>query len=895
MTVLFAHAFGVRYDLPIPLVYFITGGAGVVFLSFLVVLPRRVEASSIAETSEDGYFPRRPNRVAQAAGVVLLALLVFGGITGSQAVAENIISTTFWLVLWIAVPISCGVLGNWTQAINPFATVARWADNPRLRRSLLGHQATLRWPRGLGFWPAVVIFFAVASGELIFNATAVIPNVTAIGMGVYFIISALGGLVFGAERWLTRGEMFSVLLNTWGRIGYFRFGAPGRRGFLGGLAQRFEPSPSRITFVLLMLMSVTFDGLLATPSWKRTALRLPSGLHQGTNGYLLIATLVFIALVLLAWGFFSGWGAAVRSAGGFSGGVLQTTAGLIPSLVPIAFGYLVAHNLDYLAVNGQLLIPLAGNPAGYHGWKLLPYPFSDAYEIHKQLLPPAFIWYFQVALIVAVHIAAVVLAHRFLANRSRDRAKAQRSEWPWIVAMVGYTMTSLWLLAQPVVQDTPAAPPAHPAAAPPGATTPLGGPARSIDVSLAAQRTSLSSSPAGVPLRIGAVFPMGGSQAPLARQELAGVQIAARLVNQQGGVNGRPIQLVTRDLRTREGAPAAIASLRAAGVPLVIGAYSSQLSIAAANAAAHDGLAYWETGATADRLTGQGNPMVFRVGITGGDLGINSATYAATQIAPRMGKTAAQTRVAVIWEDDAYGTSVAQATIDQARAEGMPVVLERSYDAYAPHWAAVMSALRSAHADVLMLASYIPDGVAFRRNMLADHVHVGAFVGTTMAECSTTFGSELGSAANGIFASDRPDGGFNKAALTPEGLSAYQQLQAAWHAQSGQATPSDEVLAGFSGAWALFHDVLPSAHSFSAAAIATAARATTLAQGDLPNGAGLQFSTVRTNLGQNVRAAGTIAQWQVSQPTASRTPVDYATVWPPLYATTSPTLVPLPR
>jgi hypothetical protein len=29
---------------------------------------------------------------------------------------------------------------------------------------------------------------------------------------------------------------------------------------------------------------------------------------------------------------------------------------------------------------------------------------------------------------------------------------ARRAEWPWIVAMVGYTMTSLWLLAQPVVQ-----------------------------------------------------------------------------------------------------------------------------------------------------------------------------------------------------------------------------------------------------------------------------------------------------------------------------------------------------------------------------------------------------------------------------------------------------------
>ena len=42
---------------------------------------------------------------------------------------------------------------------------------------------------------------------------------------------------------------------------------------------------------------------------------------------------------------------------------------------------------------------------------------------------------------------------------------ARRAEWPWIVAMVGYTMTSLWLLAQPVVQDTPSSTPKAAAAA----------------------------------------------------------------------------------------------------------------------------------------------------------------------------------------------------------------------------------------------------------------------------------------------------------------------------------------------------------------------------------------------------------------------------------------------
>lgn len=62
------------------------------------------------------------------------------------------------------------------------------------------------------------------------------------------------------------------------------------------------------------------------------------------------------------------------------------------------------------------------------------------------------IWHFQMAVIVLAHVIAVVLAHRLLAARSAEPALARRAEWPWLVAMVGYTMVSLWLLAQPLIE-----------------------------------------------------------------------------------------------------------------------------------------------------------------------------------------------------------------------------------------------------------------------------------------------------------------------------------------------------------------------------------------------------------------------------------------------------------
>ena len=157
---------------------------------------------------------------------------------------------------------------------------------------------------------------------------------------------------------------------------------------------------------------------------------------------------------------------------------------------------------------------------------------------------------------------------------------------------------------------------------------------------LAPATSDMQHMPTGEPIRIGAVFPLSGSAAQLAGFELRGVQIAADLVNADGGVAGRPIQLDVRDLERGADAPAVMASLRNSGVQLVIGAYSSDLSIAASQAASAAGLVYWEAGAVADRLTGRGLPTVFRVGASGTNLGSNSSRFAAAELAPRLGAPA---------------------------------------------------------------------------------------------------------------------------------------------------------------------------------------------------------------------------------------------------------------
>jgi branched-chain amino acid transport system substrate-binding protein len=390
------------------------------------------------------------------------------------------------------------------------------------------------------------------------------------------------------------------------------------------------------------------------------------------------------------------------------------------------------------------------------------------------------------------------------------------------------------------------------------------------------------------PVTVGALYPLSGPMSPLAREEYQGVLVARDIVNQDGGIDGRPVQVVTRDVENAGQMASAAQWMRAQGVQVVLGTYSSDLSIPASAAVSQQGMVYWESGAVADQLTGRGLPLVFRVGADGSRLGENSAVFTAQDIAPLLHTTPQTTRTFMVVVDDAYGLSVANGVQRGAAATDLDIVGRALYDGRRPDWSSVLAQVTAAHPDVLVLVSHLPDGIAFRRAMLAANVHVGALIGSTMAQCVPDFGAELGADAVGVFASDRPTKDFNPNVLTPSARAVYDRFAADWRASTGRE-PDEEGIAGFSSAWALFHHVLPHASALSAGGIAAAARATDLPQGSLPDGAGLRFSTAPGRLGQNELAAAVIWQWQ-----AVRTSV---VVWPPEFAWgwIDRSLVPLPR
>jgi branched-chain amino acid transport system substrate-binding protein len=98
-------------------------------------------------------------------------------------------------------------------------------------------------------------------------------------------------------------------------------------------------------------------------------------------------------------------------------------------------------------------------------------------------------------------------------------------------------------------------------------------------------RASVTTTPAPAPLgdgilRIGTLFPSTGATAFLGPPQLAAVKVAVAEINAAGGVNGKPVELVSDDSgdASTQTAEASLADLAKKGVDVIIGPSSSVLA-----------------------------------------------------------------------------------------------------------------------------------------------------------------------------------------------------------------------------------------------------------------------------------------------------------------------------
>jgi branched-chain amino acid transport system substrate-binding protein len=384
---------------------------------------------------------------------------------------------------------------------------------------------------------------------------------------------------------------------------------------------------------------------------------------------------------------------------------------------------------------------------------------------------------------------------------------------------------------------------------------------------------------APIPITVGAIYPLSGSQGPGGVDEHRGVMLAAELVNADGGIDGRSLAVRSIDVAGADAAPAAVEELHAAGIDVVLGSYGSTISAPASVAAASRHMLFWETGAVGTLPMGaDSGRLTFRVPPTGGTLGRNAIAFTADELAAGLGREPGSLRYAVSFVDDVYGRSVADGAEAELAARGLNLVGSVGYDLATFDADAVAARIARLRPDVLFVSAYLDDAVAMRRALVRHHVPLLASIGTSSSYCMPAFGATLGTEAVGLFASDKPSANaIDPAGLSPDAASLLSRATAAYRDAYGQDM-SAAALAGFSASWALFHDVMPAAGALGPDAIARAALAEDLPRGSLPNGSGLRFGAPGApGAGDNLAAASVIWEWVH--------PGHAEVVWPPEFAT----------
>lgn len=482
-----AHGFEGRYDLPVPLWLYLYGSAAAVLLSFVVVglfvgkdhAPQRYPRFDLLRV---GAFRRvlasRPLLFGlRLISVALFLVVIASGLFGDQAPGNNFAPTFVWIVWWVGFSLLVAFVGNLWPLVSPWKVLFEWADGlSRRLRGGHGLQLGEPYPKSWSLWPALALFFAFVWVELVFEGSDTPLNVALFTL-LYSALTWTGMALFGKEAWLRSGEAFAVFFGVLARFaptearvtdpelcrsceacggeddgcvncyGCFERAGPGARELnlrppAVGLSRAEGVTPAGLAFVVFMLAGVTYDGLSATPLWEDI-----KRLAAPVVGELAVGTLGLVAVPLLFLAAYAGFVKLSQLLAGEGARFGELAAAYAYSLVPIALAYQIAHYYTVLIFNGQIAIVQISDPLG-RGWNLFG---TAGYQVNNAVLGAAFVWYSQVALIVAGHVIAVYLAHVISLRQVKGSRGALRSQFPMLALMVLYTVLSLWIISQPIV------------------------------------------------------------------------------------------------------------------------------------------------------------------------------------------------------------------------------------------------------------------------------------------------------------------------------------------------------------------------------------------------------------------------------------------------------------
>ncbi|MHB1062977.1 MAG: ABC transporter substrate-binding protein [Georgenia sp.] len=375
------------------------------------------------------------------------------------------------------------------------------------------------------------------------------------------------------------------------------------------------------------------------------------------------------------------------------------------------------------------------------------------------------------------------------------------------------------------------------------------------------------------PIEIAALYPISGSLAQLGEESWRGAFLAAKELNENGGIDGREVKLVQGDVPDVNAASSeARRMLDSEGLDLAIGTYSSSLALAASEVYARGGGTYVELGAISVEYNERGYENVWRTNPRADSFAQVQVDFISEFVAPELGIGLDEIKVLLVHEDSSYGSSVARAAETSAAEAGITNISYAPYSAESSDLSSTVLGIQQADPDVVIAVSYASDAILLARQMQENGVVVPAFIGTGGGHTLSGFGETVGAAADHIFDVD-----FTQYAVNPEATPGLEDFLARYQKEYGEDPASGHSLANYMGARVVFDILAETGGDTSAGAFGEAATAYTIEAGTTATGWGVKFDET----GQNTEAAPYVMQWRDGT---------LETVWPERVATVEPEL-----
>jgi branched-chain amino acid transport system substrate-binding protein len=215
------------------------------------------------------------------------------------------------------------------------------------------------------------------------------------------------------------------------------------------------------------------------------------------------------------------------------------------------------------------------------------------------------------------------------------------------------------------------------------------------------------------PIRIGASLPLTGDFSEPGKAAQQGYQVWQKMVNDQGGLLGRKVQVVVRDDASDQNTVVADynALISRQKVDMLLGTFSSLLNLPASTVAERNRKLYVEPAGGAPEIFSRGYKHIFFAQqATADHQGDVFAQYILSLPPSERPKTAAYPSL-----DDPFALPVLQGLREKFEKAGIKTVYTTKYANENTNFDSIANAVKAANPDILMHGATFADGVNFVR------------------------------------------------------------------------------------------------------------------------------------------------------------------------------------